>query len=103
MNHDSAILRHPGLLNRHRCRLLVVDVQEKLLPAIVGIRDICRRIRFLLDAAQLMQVPVLISEQYPQGLGPTTRELSRHEAVSSKEADADGALRLLAYGSKPQK
>lgn len=80
---DSALFRSPDLLSRSRSRLLVVDVQEKLVPAIHQGDDVVRRSRFLLDAADQLGVPVVVSEQYPQGLGPTVAELGQHPAVGS--------------------
>jgi nicotinamidase-related amidase len=53
--------------------LLVVDVQEKLLPAMHA-PDAARMLRaidLLLEAAQRMGMPVFATEQYPSGLGPT--------------------------------
>jgi len=57
--------------------LLVIDVQEKLMPKIPDAAAIVRNIAFLVDAARLLQMPVLATEQYPKGLGPTVPELAR--------------------------
>lgn len=57
--------------------LLVVDVQEKLLPAMHA-PDAARMLRaidLLLEAAQRMAIPVFVTEQYPAGLGPTVASL----------------------------
>jgi nicotinamidase-related amidase len=56
--------------------LLVIDVQEKLLPAIRGGAQLVRNIGFLLAAAKLVGVDVRVTEQYPQGLGPTVASLA---------------------------
>ena len=65
--------------------LLVVDVQEKLLPLIPGRERLVWNIRRLIDGAKILGLPVAATEQYPQGLGPTTPELaSRLESVHSK-------------------
>ena len=80
---DSALLRSPELLDRWRSRLLVIDVQEKLVPAIHGGDDIVRRIMFLLNVAGQLEIPVVVSEQYPQGLGHTLSELAGHPAVGA--------------------
>ena len=55
--------------------LLVVDVQEKLLPKIIDQAAMIRNLRFLLDAAKLLQIPAQATEQYPRGLGATVPEL----------------------------
>lgn len=51
--------------------LLVVDVQERLLPAIHDCATVTQRVSLLLDAANVLDVPVLVTEQYPRGLGRT--------------------------------
>ncbi len=56
--------------------LLVIDVQEKLLPAIPAAPALLLNLSFLLDAARLLAVPVLATEQYPKGLGPTCAALA---------------------------
>jgi nicotinamidase-related amidase len=55
--------------------LLVIDVQEKLVPKIAGAAGLVRNIAFLLDVAKLLDVPVQATEQYPRGLGSTVAEL----------------------------
>lgn len=51
--------------------LLVVDVQSKLIPAIQDSSRLVAALRWLIDAARFNDVPVVFSEQYPQGLGGT--------------------------------
>jgi len=50
---------------------LVVDVQEKLLPAIHEGEQILENARRMIAAAEVLGVPTLVTEQYPAGLGPT--------------------------------
>lgn len=57
--------------------LLVVDVQEKLLPLIPDRERLLLNLGFLLDAAELMGVMIQATEQYPKGLGSTVPELAR--------------------------
>jgi len=59
------------LIERDRSQLLVVDVQERLAPAIDDTSAIERQIGLLLDAARELSVPVIVSEQYRKGLGAT--------------------------------
>jgi nicotinamidase-related amidase len=51
--------------------LLVIDMQEKLLPKIAGVDQVVQNLSFLLEAARLLEIPVLATEQYPKGLGGT--------------------------------
>jgi nicotinamidase-related amidase len=72
-------------MSRGDSALLVVDVQEKLLPAIRGQARLVWNIRRLLDGAKALGVTVAATEQYPQGLGPTTAEIAqRLSGVPSK-------------------
>jgi nicotinamidase-related amidase len=71
-----AIPRSPELMSRHDTALLVVDVQEKLLPLIPGQERMVWNVRRLIDAAKLLGLPVLATEQYPKGLGHTTPVLA---------------------------
>jgi nicotinamidase-related amidase len=64
-------MKHAGRMSTGDTALLVIDVQEKLLPKIHAAAAVERNIAFLIDAARLLNVPVLATEQYPQGLGPT--------------------------------
>jgi nicotinamidase-related amidase len=61
----------PRRFTANQSSLLVVDVQDKLLGLIDRTPIVIGNIRFLLDAAALLDVPVLATEQYPQGLGQT--------------------------------
>lgn len=56
--------------------LLVVDVQEKLIPKIAGAEALIRNIAFLIDVCRALQVPAAATEQYPKGLGATVPELA---------------------------
>lgn len=51
--------------------LLVIDLQEKLLPAIYESQACLAGAQKLLQAAGVLQVPIVVTEQYPHGLGPT--------------------------------
>lgn len=57
--------------------LLVIDVQERLAPAMLAeaIPTVLRNTRILIEAAREFGLPILASEQYPKGLGPTVAEI----------------------------
>ena len=63
------------LLNATDSILLIVDAQEKLLPAIHQRDNVTSRMRWLAEIALQLDVPVLITEQYPKGLGYTVSAL----------------------------
>ncbi|HCE43069.1 MAG TPA: hydrolase [Lentisphaeria bacterium] len=56
---------------------VLVDMQEKLLAAMdrADISRIISRQKIMLNAARELQIPVIVTEQYPKGLGRTTAEL----------------------------
>lgn len=58
-------------LDATRSILLVVDLQERLLPAIEHGESVIENSAWLIGVARQLQVPVLLTEQYPQGLGGT--------------------------------
>lgn len=64
------------LIERQRSCLLVIDVQERLLPAMAAAGDVVANSAVLIRAAKRLGVPVLLSEQYPKGLGRTVGPLS---------------------------
>lgn len=63
------------LLDGARASLLMIDVQERLLPAMADPARVVARGSILLAAARQLDVPVTVSEQYPKGLGHTVAAL----------------------------
>jgi nicotinamidase-related amidase len=69
-------MSHPRLLDRAHSALLVIDVQEGYRGHTVEHERMVRRVRTLIEAAKVMDVPVLATEQYPKGLGRTQPEVA---------------------------
>jgi nicotinamidase-related amidase len=69
-------VRSGELLSRQNSKLLIVDVQEKLLPLIPVAAQLTYNCRRLIEGARLVGVPVFATEQYPKGLGSTVSELA---------------------------
>jgi nicotinamidase-related amidase len=83
-----------SLLQRERAALVVVDVQESFRPygSFTGVASACGK---LLSAARLLDVPRILSEQYPKGLGQTAPEVGIEderpiEKIVFSAARADG-------------
>lgn len=65
------------LLKAERSLLLIVDVQEKLVPAIHEQHRVVDNCAWLINVAREFGVPIRASEQYPQGLGHTVQALAQ--------------------------
>jgi nicotinamidase-related amidase len=64
-------------LDAHRSVLLIIDLQERLLPAIDQGVSVIEHATWLIGVARQLQVPVLLTEQYPQGLGATAPAIAQ--------------------------
>lgn len=64
------------MLHDEESALLVVDVQEKLFPLVEHPCEMLEKIQKLIKGCSLFKLPILISEQYPQGLGKTIEPIS---------------------------
>jgi len=64
------------MLDRTRSALLVIDVQEGYRGHTVDHERMVRAVRMLVDAATLLEVPVLATEQYPKGIGHLQPEVA---------------------------
>ncbi|MSO42603.1 MAG: isochorismatase family protein [Solirubrobacterales bacterium] len=67
-----------GRLDRERATLIVVDVQEAFRKAVPEFEEVARAIAILVRGVEAMGVPMLITEQYPKGLGATAPEVAEH-------------------------
>ncbi|MBI5863979.1 MAG: hydrolase [Planctomycetes bacterium] len=68
-------------LSRSECQLVVVDIQERLLPHINQHECVVEQSVKMLQAAAVLDVPVLLSEQYRAKLGPTAKPI--RDAISA--------------------
>lgn len=68
-------LMSSGLLDRDESVLVIIDVQERYIPHLYEGARVVEAARRLIEGAKLVGVPVLVTEQYPEGLGPTTPAL----------------------------
>ncbi len=64
-------------LNPQRAMLLIIDVQEAFVSPIKRSKRVIRQCVTMVKAAQLLEVPITVSEQYPKGLGRTVSELQK--------------------------
>ena len=77
---DSGLRRSPELLSRFRSHLLIVDVQEKLVPVIQDAEAMISGCTYLMQTAEATGVPICVSEQYPKGLGSSVDAVLQNTA-----------------------
>jgi hypothetical protein len=79
---SGALRRSPELMNAADTLLCLVDLQERLLPAIIDHERIVWNARRLLDGATILGVEMLATEQYPEKLGRTSEPLAERLKAS---------------------
>jgi nicotinamidase-related amidase len=96
------------LMNRDQSVLLVIDIQERLLPHIHEGQAVLDNAVWLVKVAQRLDVPVMVTEQYPKGIGATAavlRGLTFPGVVAEKlhfSCVAAGCLDPLSGSERPQ-
>lgn len=73
---ENSFQRSSQLINFDDTALVIVDMQEKLLPIIRQNEQILANVQRLLATAKILNVAVVATEQYPKGLGPTVASLA---------------------------
>jgi nicotinamidase-related amidase len=63
------------ILNREDAVLLIVDIQERLAVVMKDRDRVVRNCQHLIELAKMINIPVVVTEQYPKGLGRTVPEL----------------------------
>lgn len=63
-------------LTQNNCCALAIDFQEKLMPAMYGRDELQKNVVKLLKGLSLLEIPMLITEQYPKGLGATLPDIA---------------------------
>jgi nicotinamidase-related amidase len=64
-------LNKSGLPERNHTRLLIIDLQEKLMPVIHERQKLSDKVNTLIKGMEILKVPTVVTEQYPAGLGKT--------------------------------
>ncbi|KAL0809712.1 hypothetical protein ABMA28_011221 [Loxostege sticticalis] len=70
-----------GALEAPRTAFLLCDVQETFRPHVKHFGEVVKVANKMMEAAKHFKIPVYISEQYPKGLGPTTKDIKVEDAA----------------------
>ncbi len=92
-NEYAEIARQP--LQAERCALIVIDIQEKLLPPIHEKEQLVRNSQLLIRLAGILKMPLLMSTQYAKGLGSTVPDI----AALTPEIQPIDKLMFSCFGS----
>lgn len=90
-----------GLVNTKDTALLVIDIQERLMPVIHEKDKILIEVNRLIKGTEALNLPIIVTEQYPRGLGKTCQEIELPEGVEPVEKisfscmQSDGVLDQL--------
>ena len=69
-------MKKPYLLNPGNTVLVAIDFQERLFPVMHDKEKLLRQVVKLIQGARVLEIPVILTEQYPKGLGPTLPEIA---------------------------
>ncbi len=83
-------------LEPEQCALIVVDIQEKLLPPIWEKERLVRNAQLLIRLAGILKIPTLATTQYKKGLGNTVPEV----AALLRDAPTPDKLMFSCFGSE---
>jgi nicotinamidase-related amidase len=91
---------HPNTLDPARTVLAIIDMQEAFRGQISDFAEVAARIALVAHAARLLDVPLIVTEQYPRGLGHTANEITTvlpagYEAVEKTAFSSCGAQDFL--------
>ncbi len=65
-------------LDRNNTLFLIIDIQEKLANVMKARDEVVKNCLHLIELSKLLRIPVIVTEQYPKGLGPTVKEIKEH-------------------------
>ena len=91
--------RNPIILKKESTALLIIDMQERILPVIRNYETVLENTVKLIKGFKTMQLPIYFTEQYPKGLGPTSQiilnELEGYSAYQKMSFSCSGAENLF--------
>ncbi len=89
---NGAVSHSDALLDIDKSVVLLIDIQEKLVPAMFNAEEVLVNSAIILGAARILGVPVIATEQYPKGLGNTHPELALESEIPVFEKNVFSVL-----------
>jgi len=99
MDNINSLPRSPEMMSVGDTALLVIDVQERMMPAISGNERIVWNVRRLVDAAKILGIEVVGTEQYPNGLGSTVDQIAErlHQLPTKMTFSSGSCLEIFRH------
>ncbi|MDA8339432.1 MAG: isochorismatase family protein, partial [Nitrospiraceae bacterium] len=69
------------LLDKDNTALLIIDIQDRLANVMKTREEVVKNCLHLIELAKMLNIPVVLTEQYPKGLGPTVNEIKEQLPV----------------------
>jgi isochorismate hydrolase len=89
-----------GILEREGAVFVLVDIQEKFVPAMSNIEGTIKNAGILVETSKRLGIPLLVTEQYPKGLGHTSGKISIPESAHIIEKTSFGCFGCSAFVEK---
>jgi nicotinamidase-related amidase len=89
-------MKHERLLSREGTVLIIFEMQERLLPAVHEHKRVLKNIQNIVRSARILNLPIILTEQYPKGLGQTVPDI--HEVLGDDVKTIE-KLSFSAFGS----
>jgi nicotinamidase-related amidase len=68
-------MKELGIINRDKTAFVMIDIQDKFKPVINEIDKVIKNTNILIKAAEILKIPLVVTEQYPKGLGKILKEI----------------------------
>ncbi len=86
-------MSHTGIPNRKGTRLMVIDLQERLMPVIHEKEKLVKKVNTLIRGMEILQVPTVVTEQYPKGIGHTLSDIKVPDSAEVHEKMSFSCMR----------
>lgn len=81
----TKFIPRPYRVERNDCQAMLIDIQAKLTPHIADYQSVLKKAAILIQGLQALNVPIMVNEQYPIGLGQTLPQLTQLLTASNAQ------------------
>ena len=92
-----------GIINPKKTAFILIDLQEKFIPVINNIDEVINNSNILVKASEILKIPLLVTEQYPKGLGKTSEKVELAKGVEKIEKNEFSCFECNKFADKIKK